>query len=180
MGNTWVTDMSHFDYPEAEAHNVPRAAVRIATYFASIIEGTVRRMTPTGSTGIRCRRRPGRAPCAGVIESEIRPQGNELRWWCPVCDDNGLTYNWAGTRWDPGRKVERYRSGELFGRQPPARQETHAQSDSDTILGRIVLDESTDGELPKIVTANGKEYGWAELGKEMTTYEGWPIKIVLG
>jgi hypothetical protein len=110
--------MSHFDYPEKEADRVPREAVRIATYFASIVEGTVAGPRFGGATGVRCRRRPGRVPCSEVIVSELQPGGHELRWRCPVCDDNGVISSWAGTRWDPERKAERRRSGELFDRQP--------------------------------------------------------------
>ena len=41
MGNTWVVNMRHYDYPDEEADRVTREAVRIATYFASSVEGTV-------------------------------------------------------------------------------------------------------------------------------------------
>ena len=34
--------------------------------------------------------------------------------------------------------------------------------------------------LPKIVTAEGKEYGWIELGKELMIHEGWRVRIELG
>ena len=98
MGDTWITDMSHFDYPEGEADRVPREAVRIATYFASIVEGTVGAPKFGGSTGVRCRRRPGRLPCSGAIVSELHPSGHELRWRCSACGDNGVISNWAGTR----------------------------------------------------------------------------------
>jgi hypothetical protein len=120
VGNTWITDMSHFDYPEEEADRVPREAVRIATYFASIVEGTVGGPSFGGSTGLRCRRRPGRVPCSGVIISELHPGGHELRWRCPECGDNGIISNWAGTRWDPARKAAKSRSGELFEPKPTA------------------------------------------------------------
>ena len=37
MGDTWITDMSDFDYKEEEAHRVPGRAKKPAKYFASII-----------------------------------------------------------------------------------------------------------------------------------------------
>jgi hypothetical protein len=143
VGNTWVINMAHYDYPEEEAHHLPREAVRLATYFASIVERTVGRPAPGGSTGVRCRRRPGRVPCSGVVQSELRPNGGELRWWCPVCEDNGVISNWAGTRWDPVRKAERYRSGELFGRQPSAN--VAEPSEYKTIQGTNAGDDGVVG-----------------------------------
>ena len=178
MGDTWITDMSHFDYPEEEADRVPREAVRIATYFASIVEGTAGGPRFGGSTAVRCRRRPGRLPCSGMIVSELHPGGHELRWRCPVCEDNGVISNWAGTRWDTARKAGRHRSGELFGRQPSAN--VVKPSKHETIQGTICWDEGAEDGLPKIVTAEGKEYGWVGLGKELMSCEGWRVRIELG
>lgn len=33
MGDTWITDMSHFDYKDEEAHELPGEAIRLAEYF---------------------------------------------------------------------------------------------------------------------------------------------------
>ena len=63
MGDTWITGMSHFDYKEEEAHELPGEAGRLAEYFGSIIEATVDRVSPfRKSTGLQCRRRTGRIP----------------------------------------------------------------------------------------------------------------------
>ena len=115
MGNTWVVDMSHWDYPDDEAHRFPARTLKFWGYFGSIVEATVGKPTFRLSTGIRCRRRPGRIPCRGVIESELNPEGNELRWWCSVCGDNGRISNWAGTRWDPA-KTNRAMAGISFAK----------------------------------------------------------------
>ena len=110
--------------------------------------------------------------------SELHPSGHELRWRCPVCEDNGVISNWAGTRWDPARKAAKSRSGELFGRQPSAN--VVKPSQHETIQGTISWDEGAEDGLPKIVTAEGKEYGWVELGKELMSCEGWRVRIDLG
>jgi hypothetical protein len=178
VGNTWVINMRHYDYPNEEAYRVTREAVRMAACFASIVEGTVTGSRLGGGTGVRCRRRPGRVPCSGVIQSELHPGGHELRWGCPVCEDNEVISNWAGTRWDPAPKAERYRSGELFGRQPSV--SGPERSKHETIQGTITWDEGAEDGLPKIVTVEGKEYGWVELGKELMIHEGWPVNIELG
>ena len=50
----------------------------------------------------------------------------------------------------------------------------------ETIQGTITWDEESEDGLPKVVTAEGKEYRWAELGKKLMIHEGWRIKIELG
>ena len=112
-----------------------------------------------------------------MIESELHPNGNQLRWWCPICGDNGLISNWEGTRWDPARK---YRSipgidfTKLFDRDTLlSSRETEGY---EQIRGTIEGDEANQGTLPLIVTDDG-QWGWLELGRELMTYEGFKIKI---
>ena len=95
-----------------------------------------------------------------------------------MCEDNGVISNWAGTRWDPARKAEKSRSGELFGRQPMA--VAVEPSTHETIQGTISWDEGAEDGLPKIVTAEGEKCGWVELGKELMSCEGWRVRIELG
>ena len=84
MGDTWITDMAHFNYTDEETCRLPKEAIRLAEYFGSIIEGTVGRVPAKKNyAGIRCRRCTGRIPCTGVIRSELHTNGTELQWWCP-------------------------------------------------------------------------------------------------
>jgi hypothetical protein len=179
MGDTWITDMSHFDYRDEEVDSIPKSALKLWQYFGEIVAATVRKQPSLPSTGIPCRRRPGRMSCTGVIESELIPPGNELRWWCPVCADNGQITNWEGTRWAPSGSpmlVSIPRSGALFDAE-------HGSGlrilSPEIVEGTIEWDEETDGELPKIVTPK-RTYTWEELGKELMTYEGFRISIKMG
>ena len=142
------------------------------------MEGTVGRPPLRHTAGIRCRRRPKKVPCTGVIESELHPEGNELRWWCPVCGDNGLISNWEGTRWDPARKypsMPEISYAKLFDRELP--QSSATQPSYEHIEGTIEWDEDNYQEkLPKIVT-DKKRWTWLDLGRELMTYEGFRIKI---
>lgn len=182
MGDTWVIDMSHYDYSEEDAYKLPKSALKLWSYFGSIVEGTVGRPPLRRTAGIRCRRRPKRVPCSGVIESELHPNGNKLRWWCPVCGDNGLMSNWEGTRWDPARKhrsLPGINLTELFERDTPqisVEKEIVEKEIYEQILGTIEWDETNQGMLPMIVT-DEKQWGWLELGMELKTYEGLKIKI---
>lgn len=179
MGDTWITDMSHFDYKDEEAHELPKEAKKLAEYFGSIIEATVDRVSPfRKSTGLQCRRRPGRIPCSGVIHSELHPDETELRWWCPVCGDNGRISNWSGTRWDPlNRQNYLLQSGRLFETQTI--NDGTVDDEYKNIQGIIKWDEASDGELPQIMTKK-KVYNWNELGRQLMIYEGMHIKITIG
>jgi len=181
MGDTWITDISDFDYTDEEAYRLPKEAIRLAEYFGSIIEGTVGRVPATEkSAGIRCRRRPGRIPCTGVIRSELHPNGTELQWWCPVCGDNGRISNWGGTRWDPKENEihDPIQFRKLFemAEKKGTNDKNMDKDEYENIMGRIEWDDDFDGELPKIAT-KGKVYNWIELGKELMTYEGFSISI---
>jgi hypothetical protein len=182
MGNTWVVDMSHWDYPDDEAHRFPARTLKFWGYFGSIVEATVGKSPFRLSTGIRCRRRPGKIPCRGVIESELNPGGNELHWWCSVCGDSGRISNWAGTRWDTAktdRAMPEISFARLIERTMPEKailQSDDKQTGYENIQGTIECDEESEGELPKIVTGD-KEFKWAELGRELMTYEGFRITI---
>lgn len=48
---------------------------------------------------IRCRRRPKRSPCPGLIVAKVGPEGN-IEWGCPSCGDQGVLTHWQGTPWD--------------------------------------------------------------------------------
>ena len=174
MGDTWITDMSHFDFPDEKAHELPGQAIRLAEYFASIIEATLRNAPLTsGPIGVRCRRRPGRRRCAGWIQAELHPDGDKLDWHCPACGDKGRISNWKVTRWDPARK--QIQSGlhfkpELFAKD--------IDEECEKIQGTIEWDETLQGALPKIVTGK-RAYTWLELGQELMTYEGFRIDITI-
>ena len=199
MGDTWITDMSDFDYKEEEAHRVHRQAKKLAEYFASIILRTMERLPMDGrNTGIRCRRRPGRRPCMGAIESEMQPQGNELRWWCPVCGDNGRISNWVGTRWEPKKEKNNLLIFSKLREMQARRDKTDTEetewaaiegdgasdgqlpeSVTEVLTGKIMWDEEKsefDRSLPRIITTN-REYAWEELGEKLLEYEGWKIRI---
>ena len=103
MGNNWISDMRNFlDTDGMIPDDLPGPAYRIANYFGSIIEAvTSTKETKTWDTGIRCRRRPGRRRCHGVVQALIDEKNNfEINWQCPVCNDNGIISGWQDTFWD--------------------------------------------------------------------------------
>ena len=175
MGNTWIVDMSHYDWRDEDEKEMPRPAVRLAEYFASIVEATVRIASldiDGGAIDVQCRRRPGRRRCAGRIHAELYQEDNELYWQCPVCGDNGRISNWAGTRWDPGPRAP-------FFPQPKLRLVTNTvDQEVETIQGTIEWDQNSPNILPRIVSETAA-YSWDELGRKLMTYDGFRITITV-
>ncbi len=60
-------------------------------------------------------------------------------------------------------------SKEMFG-------EEFLSIKDDKVIGRIDYDETSEGETP-LVVIGGKEYTWNQLGKMLTSYEGWQFKL---
>jgi hypothetical protein len=98
MPNTWVVDLRHFlAATGALAPDLPRSARRLAEYWADIVAQGSNFDEPVT---LRCRRRPGRRPCHGVLSILLDANLDGLLWECPVCGDNGIIRSWQGSFWD--------------------------------------------------------------------------------
>ena len=103
---TWVTDLSHFIDAQTGRlpTNVPGAARRLMEHQTRIVAAATAAAhghdpAPDFRGPIRCRRRPGRRACPGVIEHQVWAD-ERITWQCPSCGDNGIISNWQSTAWD--------------------------------------------------------------------------------
>ncbi len=109
MGNTWVTNIQHFLNEEGEIGDLPRPALNLANHFTSIIEEVTcsNNEYEPQTTKINCRRRPKRKKCAGNIVAYINKENpDQIIWYCPVCDDNGVITGWESTIYNNIRSRE--------------------------------------------------------------------------
>jgi hypothetical protein len=94
-----VVDLRHFLAPSGAIAELPAPARRLAQYFASIVVDATSNLDDPPS--VRCRCRPGRKRCEGLVISLPDPEHDDaITWYCPVCGDNGLISGWQGTLWD--------------------------------------------------------------------------------
>jgi hypothetical protein len=101
MGDTWIIDLAHFLDRNGEIAPQSGPARRLAEYIVAIVSMASRpEIIPPPQYRVRCRRRPGRKPCSGLIEVDFDPDNEDIVWWCPFCQDNGRIRNWKGTTWD--------------------------------------------------------------------------------
>lgn len=85
--------------PESKKNNIRES--RRSEYLSSIVSAAT--LAPPGvevDTSIRCRRRPDRKLCHGLIRLRLHENPAELVWWCPVCRDKGVIRNWKGIPWN--------------------------------------------------------------------------------
>lgn len=104
MADTWVTDLHHFVGPDGDIASF--AGRGIARYLCQIVSA----VTDQASEGLRdtsvpCRRRPGHKPCPGRVQAGFDGASGRIRWFCPICGDNGWISGWQGSRWDKGERV---------------------------------------------------------------------------
>lgn len=101
MGDTWIVDLNHFLDEEGAIAPPKGPGRRLAEHIVSIVSMTSQpEIIPSPEYQVRCRRRPGRKPCTGLIEVDLDPETEDIVWWCPICRDNGYIRNWKGTMWD--------------------------------------------------------------------------------
>jgi hypothetical protein len=97
VGNTWIVDLRDFLTPDGTIIDFPGRAR--AEYFASIVVDATANIDDI--PGVQCRRRARHQRCAGIVFSYLCADKEEsIRWYCPVCGDDGIISGWRNTRWD--------------------------------------------------------------------------------
>lgn len=97
MGNYWSIHLPHLLAENGTIAACSPRGLRLAKYWTEIVAQASNYEEPTT---IRCRRRPGRHPCGGVLTVFFDVDTFDVLWFCPVCDDNGRISGWEGTFWD--------------------------------------------------------------------------------
>jgi hypothetical protein len=97
VGNYWSVHLPHLltENGMLAAHS-PRG-LRLAKYWTEIVAQASNYEEPTT---LRCRRRPRRRPCGGLLTLFFDTENFDVLWFCPVCNDNGRISGWEGTFWD--------------------------------------------------------------------------------
>lgn len=104
MGDTFITDMTHFLDEFGELPDLPTRVLNLVLHQGAIVEWMTA-IRPQGHewTNVYCRRSPGRKRCAGQIIAHLDSDSDAISWECLYCGDGGHIYGWAGTIWDRTR-----------------------------------------------------------------------------
>jgi hypothetical protein len=101
MGDTWIVSLEYFLDESGAIIQFKGPARKLAEHLVAIVAmATKPEISPAQEYQVRCRRRPGRKPCSGIIEAAFDPEDEKIIWRCPICEDNGSISNWKGSMWD--------------------------------------------------------------------------------
>ena len=94
----YMTNLSHFlDETGNITKQMPKAARELAIFFSLIVDVTTMNKPSTlTSTDIRC----CEDGCYGLVKTSLRIKTNEINWFCPVCENEGVISGWQMTKWD--------------------------------------------------------------------------------
>ena len=100
MTKTSITDLTHYLDEDGEIAIVSGAGLRFVEYLTSIISMISHPQPVPDEFNVKCRCKPKRIPCTGILMGGTDPNTDVIIWWCPVCHENGFISNWQGTLWD--------------------------------------------------------------------------------
>jgi hypothetical protein len=100
MADTWMINLRHYMDDDGRICEMTGPTRALLDYMGSIVVLATTEADLTSGAAVRCRRKPKRKPCAGVIEYLIDPEDNAIVWSCSECGDNGTISSWEGTIWD--------------------------------------------------------------------------------
>jgi RNase P subunit RPR2 len=94
----YITNIKHLlDASEKMPNEMPREARDLIGFLTLIIDKTTINLPHTlTSTDIHCFEKG----CDGLIKTALRVDTNEIHWFCPDCEDEGLISDWKDTEWD--------------------------------------------------------------------------------
>lgn len=88
-------------------HDASGPARRLAQHLGGIVRAaTAGEVGDPWVSALPCRRQPAHKPCPGRMTIAIAgaEASAPIRWWCTVCDDQGVISNWAGSPYDLRRR----------------------------------------------------------------------------
>lgn len=94
----YITNLKHLlDASVRMPEEMPSEARELIKFLTQVIEATTRTLPNTlTSSEVRCFSKG----CDGQIKSAHRPDNEEIHWFYPNCEKEGLINNWQGTEWD--------------------------------------------------------------------------------
>lgn len=98
----YISNLTHFLDEKGNIPKImPREAREMASFFALVVDFTTKTKPSTLTpTGIRCFRKG----CHGMINSKIKPDKQDIHWYCPECENEGVISHWQKTKWDNSAK----------------------------------------------------------------------------
>jgi len=98
----YITNIKHLlDASERMPEEMPEEIKGLISFLTQVIDSTTR-VLPNSltSTNVRCFEKG----CDNLVKTAVRPDTEEIHWFCPNCENEGLINNWQGTKWDNSKQ----------------------------------------------------------------------------
>ncbi len=94
----YITNIQHLvSASEKMAEEMPKEARELIGFLILIIGITTKNLPfSLTQTDICCFKKG----CSGKIKTAFRPDTEDIHWYCPDCEDEGLISGWKDTKWD--------------------------------------------------------------------------------
>jgi hypothetical protein len=100
---TIITDFRHL--PEIDSDEIATGRSLPAFLARIVIVASLEGPTARVRSPIRCRCRPGRRACPGVILISRHARYSEVEWRCSECEFNGMITHWEGSTADHSERA---------------------------------------------------------------------------
>jgi len=94
----YISDIRHLLHASAKMpEDMPDEAKELIGFLTLVIDTTTKNLPDSlTTTDVKCFKKG----CSGMIKTAIRPDTEEIHWYCPDCEVDGLISEWQGTKWD--------------------------------------------------------------------------------
>jgi hypothetical protein len=94
----YITNIKHLlDASEKMSEEMPGEARELIGFLTLIIDTTTKNLPHIlTTTEISCFKKG----CSGLIKTVLRLDNDEINWFCPECESEGVLSGWQGTKWD--------------------------------------------------------------------------------
>jgi hypothetical protein len=94
----YITNIRHLlDASAKMQKEMPDEAKELIGFLTQVIDTTKKKLPHTlTQADVKCFKNG----CSGIIMSAFRPDTQEIHWYCPDCEAEGLISGWQKTKWD--------------------------------------------------------------------------------
>jgi hypothetical protein len=94
----YITNIQHLLEASAKMpEEMPVEARELIGFLTLIIDTTTKNLAQSlTTTDVKCFEKG----CSGMIKTALRPDTEEIHWFCPDCENEGLISDWKNTKWD--------------------------------------------------------------------------------
>jgi len=94
----YITNIRHLlDASAKMKKEMPKEVRDLMGFLTLVIDITTKNLPQSlTTTDVRCFKKG----CHGLIKTSLMPKNEEIHWYCPDCENEGVISEWQKTKWD--------------------------------------------------------------------------------